>query len=142
MVTALRSAARKRDLAELTPDSSSAEFKKGAHQSSGSNDSSLTSNTTPITPVTPVTLLSPQKKADKKRKSVDEMSRMLDEMIQDKVESGHLVKGRTGSVRVAAPRRHSRRPSSAAAAAAPAMSSMMASLRESDSAMATVSAVL
>jgi centromeric protein E len=142
MVTALRSAARKRELAELTPDSSSAEFKKGAHQSRGSNDSSLTSNTTPITPVTPVALLSPQKKAEKKRKSVDEMSRMLDEMIQDKVESGHLVKGRTGSVRVAAPRRHSRRPSSAAAAAAPATSSMMASLRESDSATATVSAVL
>ena len=137
MVTALRSAARKRELAELTPDSSSAEFKKATHQSSGSNDSSLASNTTPITPVTPITLLSPQKKAERKRKSVDEMSKMLDEMIQDKVESGHLVKGRTGSVRVASnSRRHSRRSSnSQAAAPLPAIGSMMASLRDRDSIM-------
>ncbi|EPE08933.1 kinesin-ii 85 kda subunit [Ophiostoma piceae UAMH 11346] len=34
-------------------------------------------------------------------KSVDEMSRMLDEMIQDRVESGQLVRGNRGSVRVA-----------------------------------------
>jgi centromeric protein E len=143
MVTALRSAARKRELAELTPDSSSAEFKKGAHQSSGSNDSSLTSNTTPITPVTPITLLSPQKKAERKRKSVDEMSKMLDEMIQDKVESGHLVKGRTGSVRVAAnSRRHSRQSSSnLPTAPVPGIGSVMASLRDRDSIMPIGSAV-
>ena len=30
------------------------------------------------------------------------MSRMLDEMIQDRVESGQIVKGSRGSVRVAA----------------------------------------
>jgi centromeric protein E len=134
MVTALRSAARKRELADLTPDSSSAEFKKGTHQSNSSNDSSLASNT-PITPVTPVTLLSPQKKAERKRKSVDEMSKMLDEMIQDKVESGHLVKGRTGSVRVASnSRRHSRQASSnQPTAPVPALGSIMASLRDRDS---------
>ncbi|CAJ2501032.1 Uu.00g038850.m01.CDS01 [Anthostomella pinea] len=34
-------------------------------------------------------------------KSVDEMSRILDEMIQDRVETGHIVKGVRGSVRVA-----------------------------------------
>ncbi len=34
-------------------------------------------------------------------KSVDEMSRILDEMIQDRVESGQLVRGNRGSVRVA-----------------------------------------
>ena len=141
MVTALRSAARKRELADLTPDSSSAEFKKGTHQSNSSNDSSLTSNT-PITPVTPVTLLSPQKKADRKRKSVDEMSKMLDEMIQDKVESGHLVKGRTGSVRVASnSSRHSRQASSnPPTAPVPPLGSMMASLRDRDSIMPSGSA--
>jgi centromeric protein E len=126
MVTALRSAARKRDMAELTPETSSAEFKlkKGSHQSSDSNSSSLNSTATsppqqltPITPISPMALLSPQKVRDKKRKSVDEMSRMLDEMIQDKVESGHLIKGRSGSVRIAVPSRvasrgHSRRGSS------------------------------
>ena len=35
-------------------------------------------------------------------KSVDEMSKMLDEMIQDRVESGQLVRGNRGSVRIAA----------------------------------------
>lgn len=141
MVTALRSAARKRELADLTPDSSSAEFKKGTHQSNSSNDSSLTSNT-PITPVTPITLLSPQKKAERKRKSVDEMSKMLDEMIQDKVESGHLVKGRTGSVRVASnSSRHSRQASSnPPTAPVPPLGSMMASLRDRDSVMPSGSA--
>jgi centromeric protein E len=141
MVTALRSAARKRELADLTPDSSSAEFKKGTHQSNSSNDSSLASNT-PITPVTPVTLLSPQKKAERKRKSVDEMSKMLDEMIQDKVESGHLVKGRTGSVRVASnSKRHSRQTSSnPPTAPVPPLGSMMASLRDRDSVMPSGSA--
>ena len=143
MVTALRSAARKRELADLTPDSSSAEFKKGAHLSNGSNDSSLTSNPTPISPVTPVTLLSPRKKAERKRKSVDEMSKMLDEMIQDKVESGHLVKGRTGSVRVAANSgRHSRQGSSnKSSTPVPAIGSMMATLRDRDSIMLIGSAV-
>jgi len=29
------------------------------------------------------------------------MSKMLDEMIQDRVESGHLIKGVRGSVRIA-----------------------------------------
>ena len=56
---------------------------------------------------------------------------MLDEMIQDKVESGHLIKGKTGSVR-APPRgsshRNSRRNSSAPS---PGMSQMAASLRDS-----------
>lgn len=137
MVSALRSAARKRETAELTPDSSSAEFKKGAHQSSGSNDSSLTSATTPISPLgarSPITLLSPQKKAtERKRKSVDEMSKMLDEMIRDKVESGHLIKGRSGSVRVAA---HSRQTSgSQMTIPVPALSSMVATLRDRDSIM-------
>lgn len=113
MVTALRSAARKREVAELTPESSSAEYKKAAdHHSHGSMTESLVSNSSPIKAKSPKALLASQKLAqDKtKRKSVDEMSKMLDEMIQDKVESGHIVKGRSGSVRVAVG--HSRRQSS------------------------------
>ena len=35
------------------------------------------------------------------RRSVDEVSRMLDEMIQDRVESGQIVRGPRGSMRVA-----------------------------------------
>lgn len=143
MVTALRSAARKRDLADLTPPESSAEFKANKnHKSNDSNSSSLTSTGTsganslsPVTPISPMAILSPQKPHDKKRKSVDEMSKMLDEMIQDKVESGHLVKGKTGSVRVAVAARpqHSRRASSATASAVPPMGSLVASLRDRDS---------
>ncbi|KAF7514195.1 hypothetical protein GJ744_004520 [Endocarpon pusillum] len=113
MVTALRSAARKRELAELTPESSATEQSKGfGHQSHGSKTNSIISNSSPIHPIGPKGLLSPQTtpQSKTKRRSVDEMSKMLDEMIQDKVESGHIVKGRSGSVRVAAG--HSRRQSS------------------------------
>lgn len=35
-----------------------------------------------------------------RRKSVDEMTQLLDQMIQDKVESGHVVRGERGSLRV------------------------------------------
>lgn len=35
-----------------------------------------------------------------KKRSVDEMSKMLDEMIQDRVEAGQLIRGNRGSVRV------------------------------------------
>lgn len=113
MVTALRSAARKREVAELTPDSSSAEYKKGSqHQSHGSKTDTMSSNSSPIKSMSPKGLLSPQRAThdEAKRRSVDEMSKMLDEMIQDKVESGHIVKGLSGSVRVAAG--HSRQQSS------------------------------
>jgi centromeric protein E len=37
----------------------------------------------------------------KRTKSVDEMSKMLDEMIHERVESGQIVRGNRGSVRVA-----------------------------------------
>lgn len=35
-----------------------------------------------------------------RRRSVDEMTMLLDQMIQDKVESGHVFRGKTGSLRV------------------------------------------
>ncbi|KAI0107538.1 kinesin-domain-containing protein [Nemania sp. FL0031] len=40
-----------------------------------------------------------------RRRSVDEMSKMLDEMIQDRVESGQLVRGVRGSVRLPSDRK-------------------------------------
>jgi centromeric protein E len=140
MVTALRSAARKREIAELTPESSSAEYKKGPqHQSHDSKTNSSLSSCSRINSISPKGLLSPQKITVEKtkRKSVDEMSKMLDEMIQDKVESGHIVKGRSGSVRVAAG--HSRRQSSnhsrrqSAAAGTPPLGSIAATLRDRNS---------
>ncbi|KAL9620784.1 MAG: hypothetical protein Q9160_004684 [Pyrenula sp. 1 TL-2023] len=101
MLTALRSAARKRDVAELTPDTSSAEFpQESNHRSQGSKDSASTSRGSQI--ISPVAIISPQKAMDtkKKRRSVDEVSRMLDEMIQEKVGNGDLVRGKSGSVRM------------------------------------------
>ena len=142
-VAALRSAVRKREMAELTPESSSAEFKLhktlNGHRSNNSGSSAASNQLSATEPgVSPVALLSPQKATpDLRRKSVDEMSKMLDEMIQDKVESGHLIKGKSGSVRVpprtGSARRHSRRNSSAPTTGTglPPMSSMAASLRDS-----------
>lgn len=62
------------------------------------------------TPLSPMTLLSPTgsdrsddpapvKKAFR-RKSVDEMTLLLDQMINDKVESGQVVRGERGSLRI------------------------------------------
>lgn len=142
---------------DLTPDSSSAELKEItapriqlSDAGRASPSSSLESIGKPLSPrdarafsppvLSPMALLAPHKgdharSVERKRKSVDEMSRMLDEMIQDKVESGHLVKGRTGSVRVS-PRlysapRHSRRSSSQGAVTP--LNTMISSIRERDS---------
>lgn len=142
---------------ELTPDSSSSDLKdmkaprvQLSDAGSASPPSSLESIGKPLSPrdtrtfsppvLSPMALLAPNKgdpvrNVERKRKSVDEMSRMLDEMIQDKVESGHLVKGRTGSVRVS-PRlysapRHSRRSSSQSATTP--LNAMISSIRERDS---------
>lgn len=81
MLAALRSAARSRDTAESrteirapqSPAGSAPELDRGG---------------------------SPVKVEKRRRKSVDEMNRMLDEMIQDGVDTGHIVKGTRGSVRL------------------------------------------
>ncbi|EEH19083.2 hypothetical protein PABG_01402 [Paracoccidioides brasiliensis Pb03] len=141
MVAALRSAARQRDVAQLSPDSISSEIKqKSGHNSVDSNGSSANSAGVAIGTVSPVALLSPvrtaemeqenkkEKEKEKKRRSVDEMSRMLDEMIQDRVESGHLVKGTRGSMRVVDA---ARRQSSSGSNTVPPMSAMVTALRGS-----------
>jgi centromeric protein E len=97
MLTALRSAARSRNAADRSADPNPAAVR-----------SSTLLDNAPVSPVLAgspmMSLLSP--KVRKRTKSVDEMSRMLDEMIQDRVESGHgyLIKGNRGSSRVASER--------------------------------------
>lgn len=118
MLAALRSAARQRDIAQMAADAISQEIRaKPGHQSTISNRSSLASGAG-LGSTSPVDLHPPpkasEKDEEKKRKSVDEMSRMLDEMIQDRVESGHLIKSSRGSVHIPS---GSRRGSMAAAAA-------------------------
>ncbi|KAE8348418.1 kinesin-domain-containing protein [Aspergillus coremiiformis] len=100
MLAALRSAARHRDLAHLTTDTCSVDLKeKSEHRSFDPHgDDSPASDHVASIPL-------PQGE----RKSIDdEMSRILDEMIQDRVDSGHLIKGTHGSVRLPT---ESRRPS-------------------------------
>lgn len=98
MLTALRSAARQRDLAQMTADVLAQE-KRAGRQSSGSSTSSPAS-TAAAGSANPADPQGPEKGEEKKRQSVDEMSRMLDEMIQDRVESGHIIKSSRGSMRV------------------------------------------
>ncbi|KAK1600588.1 kinesin motor domain-containing protein [Colletotrichum navitas] len=84
MLGALRSAARSRDMAEGHFDG---------------RTSSLYEHSPPPTVSPPP---APSAASAKPRtKSADEMSKILDEMIQDHVDTGHLVKGVRGSIRVA-----------------------------------------
>lgn len=78
MVSALRRAARSRDMAET--------------QSSYSPVESRPQTAPPE---------SPEKREAQLPKHADEMSQILDEMIQDGVDTGHIVRGVRGSVRLA-----------------------------------------
>ena len=102
MVMALRSAARKRDIAELSEPATPSMHREEA---SSRKDSSESARSGSQGPISPVELLSPQKEADKKRKSMDEMSRILDEMIQDRVETGQVGKGFKTALRAGVERR-------------------------------------
>ena len=85
MLSALRSAARSRDTAEAAVEPRSPRSPRSLDEQR------------PDIPGSP----SPVEREKKRTKSVDEMNRMLDEMIQDRVETGHIVKGVRGSVRLA-----------------------------------------
>ncbi|CAK1367970.1 Kinesin-like protein KIP2 [Cercospora beticola] len=150
MVTALRSAARKREMIDRRkshqtatsddtarpPTSASAtdrvadltslpfnrnsshssirsRVQSNGHRSTSSNASRSSASAVNFskTPLSPVSILSPahsfsnsresntlqafaqREQTANRRKSVDEMTQLLDQMIQDKVESGHLVRG-------------------------------------------------
>ena len=105
MLTALRSAARSRDTADRDPRNlqTLAMLEDGPLSPVSARASQLLENT-PVSPASPVENLS-SPMVRRRRKSVDEMSKMLDEMIQDRVESGMLVKGVRGSVRIASERK-------------------------------------
>jgi len=93
MLTALRSAARSRDTADRDPRASHI-LENGPLSPVSARASQLLDHGPP----------SPKPVSSKVRshtKNVDEMSKLLDEMIQDRVESGHVLKGVRGSVRLA-----------------------------------------
>ena len=118
MVGALQAAARHRDIADLasepepmwppknrrgslhqSKDSKDSKDSKASKDSAGSGNSGHAFSS----PVSPVQLLSPHKEKEKekamKRKSIDEMTKILDGMIQDRVQTGGLVIGPNGVVR-------------------------------------------
>lgn len=112
MVNALRSAARHRDTADFASELFGPEIRKESHhQSNGSKDSCGSGNSggngVPYTsPISPVQLLSPSssvqyndKEKEMKRKSIDEMTKILDSMINDRVQTGGLIIGANGVVR-------------------------------------------
>ncbi|TVY32388.1 Kinesin-related protein [Lachnellula subtilissima] len=105
MLTALRSMARARDTAERTTSTPSLQLLENGPLTPASTRTSqlLDGPTSPRLTTETLDLLSP--KIRKRTKSVDEMSKMLDEMIQDRVESGQLVKSVKGSVRLPSDRK-------------------------------------
>jgi centromeric protein E len=104
MLAALRSAARHRDLATVTSDSQSPDLKAKLDSSasgpsspqlpvaSGTSDK----NTSPIKHAVPGKV---GEREEDRRKNMDEVSRMLDEMIQGRVESGHLERNSLGHLK-------------------------------------------
>lgn len=109
MVSALRSAARHRDTADFASEPLSPGIRKESyHRSNDSKDSGGSGNSgiSLASPVSPVQLLSPaspvqykEKEKELKRKSIDEMTKILDSMINDRVQTGGLVIGANGMVR-------------------------------------------
>ncbi|KAL8696001.1 MAG: hypothetical protein Q9224_003025 [Gallowayella concinna] len=98
MVMALRSAARKREVAEQRLEATMPKAGKEEQQARKGSEESIGSEG--AGPMSPVELLMPQPDKESRRKSIEEMSRMLDEMIQGRVESGHVSRtGKGGSTR-------------------------------------------
>jgi len=85
MVSALRSATRKRDIADLGLDTSATPEIKGG--SSGSVDPS----DKPATSTSPMTTRALG--ADRRKKSVDEVTKMLDELIDQKIHAERVDSG-------------------------------------------------
>ncbi|KAI2785836.1 Kinesin-like protein KIN-7D, chloroplastic [Penicillium oxalicum] len=104
MLAALRSAARHRDLAVVTAESSIPELKvkldaTPSRRSSTNISPPNESNEKNLSPTRRVASLRAAERYGDRRKSVDEVSRMLDEMIQSRVESGHLERNSAGHLK-------------------------------------------
>lgn len=95
MLGALRSAARSRDVAE------GIEHPRSEARASLLYEGAASPPPADALPDPPMSASKGSGVVQIKARSVDEMSRILDEMIQDRVETGHIVLGSRGSVRVA-----------------------------------------
>lgn len=95
MLIALRSAARRGEIADRSIETRASQLMM-LENGPRSNPAS------PTSPQRPLFRHSSVRSPQRDRRSTDEMSRILDEMIQDRVETGHIVKSTRGSVRVVA----------------------------------------
>lgn len=98
MLAALRSAARHRDLAAVTNDSQSPDLKAVADSTTSDSNTPSGPSGAAETAASPGPIPS-AKTADgdgDPKQNMDEVSKMLDEMIQGRVESGHHDKGSNG----------------------------------------------
>lgn len=110
MLGALRNAARSRDVAEGIETSRSggeisraetrAETSRAETRSSLLYEHAASPPPQGALPDPPIASIKGHSSLRKRTRSVDEMSRILDEMIQDRVEAGDIVRGSRGSVRV------------------------------------------
>ncbi len=108
MVTALRSAARKRDMADMASEPISARTRNTSGRNSERSSGALSVNGLLTDPMSLVGSTAPAATSlaeVRKTKSVDEMSKLLDEMIQDRVESGQMVKSARGLERFGSERK-------------------------------------
>ena len=107
MLTALRSAARSRDTADLTARSPSSiqHLEDGPLSPVSARASQLLDNvpSSPTLVVKPKSSIGPIVKT--RKKSVDEMNKMLDEMITERVETGEILKSAKGTIRATEGRR-------------------------------------
>ncbi|KAJ5707182.1 hypothetical protein N7488_006983 [Penicillium malachiteum] len=105
MLAALRSAARHRDLAAVTSDSPELKSKEdstasGATSPLGTNHAHVFEK--PLSPMAPPLPVKGSEKDEDRRRNMDEVSRMLDEMIQGRVENAghhHHPKSSLGSIK-------------------------------------------
>jgi len=89
MVSALRSATRKRDVADLSLESSTTpELSRG---DSGRRSSSSIERNVKATAISPVSVLMPS--TERRKKSVDEVTKMLDELIDQKIHAERVDSG-------------------------------------------------
>ncbi|KAG0154754.1 hypothetical protein PDIDSM_322 [Penicillium digitatum] len=96
MLAALRSAARHRDLAAVTNDSQSPELKSKSGSTAGDADGFVGTNGFIARSGSPSKRpLSGESGRGEAGKNMDEVSRMLEEMIQGRTESGHHAKNRS-----------------------------------------------
>ena len=96
MLAALRSAARHRDLAAVTNDSQSPELKSKNGSTAGDVDNSAATNGFGTLSASPgKRLLSDRSEKEDPGKNMDEVSRMLEEMIQVRADSEHNAKNRS-----------------------------------------------